>query len=144
MRRATQSILALLLILCSIGCTTRFESSIPYARVSISYPDVGGRLTPIFGSVVIPASLNNFVGYGGVVVFHNSDESYIAYDLSCPVEVSPAIRISVLEGSPIAECPRCQTKYDLSIYGYPISGKGKERLKSYNCHYDSQTIRVWN
>ena len=138
--------LVVVTVLCFVQCNTRFESSIPYARVSVHYTDIQGKLLTTFGNIVVQPSPTTFVGYAGVAAFRNTDGLVTAYELACPYELRTNVAIRLTQGSPIAECPQCHSHYDLSIGGYPIDGTSKEKLKTYNCSYSDreQILRIWN
>lgn len=81
-------------------------------------------------------------GYGGVLLIGGLD-SYsgagtypLAYDLSCPVERKPDIRVRI-NGDYNAVCPECKSAYDVTmgggvpIKGEAASGKYKYSLKTY-------------
>ena len=63
----------------------------------------------------------------------------LAFDLSCPVEKSPAIRVAVDPESLEAVCPDCHSHYDVIMAGgAPLSGpaatgKRKYGLRRYSC-----------
>lgn len=69
-----------------------------------------------------PYNVNTFTGYGGVLLMMGI-EGPMAYDLSCPVEVSPTINLSVNPENFEAVCPTCGSRYDpLMGAGGPIKG----------------------
>ena len=77
-----------------------------------------------------PYSANSATGYGGVPM---------AYDLSCPVENSPDIRVSMQADGlvPVAVCPDCGSHYDVvERGGSPASGPAlaeKRGLRRVEC-----------
>lgn len=80
-----------------------------------------------------------FLGYGGLIIGYpvlsmNVSSQYVAYDRACPVEAEN-YTISRLNLNTIREgkCPKCGTVYDLDT-GFPKSGKGKKRLKTYSVY----------
>lgn len=85
-------------------------------------------------------------GYGGVLLvsgvnpFTNEAGVPMAYDLSCPVECKPEVRVNVLmiDNLPTAVCPVCGSKYDiLERGGSPVSGPAYAEhlgLRRYDCH----------
>lgn len=83
-------------------------------------------------------------GYGGLLIVwgfdpFTSDPTALAYDLSCPVECKPDVRVAMVEGDdfPVAQCPLCKSRYDVvQRGGAPISGKALQQnwgLRSYLC-----------
>ncbi|MCM1368906.1 MAG: hypothetical protein NC204_00865 [Candidatus Amulumruptor caecigallinarius] len=84
-------------------------------------------------------------GYGGVLLVSGVDPFTLeaavplAYDLSCPVEVKPDIRIKVEIDKyvPVAVCPKCGSTYDVvERGGSPLSGPALGEnlgLRRYEC-----------
>ena len=82
-------------------------------------------------------------GFGGVLLIEGMDPynnlgSYpLAYDLACPVERDPNIRVKISNADYVAVCDQCNSVYDVTMAGgAPISGeaatgKYKYALKSY-------------
>ena len=87
-------------------------------------------------TIVEPPTETSAIGYAGVLIVHSpSPNKFYAYDLSCPVENSPIIRI--VGHDPLnVRCPKCQTKYDvLSGSGAVLSGSGRSPLRKYKAFY---------
>ncbi len=62
-------------------------------------------------------------GYGGVLLVGDINGRPAAYDLSCPVENKPDIRIRVDEDKHDAYCAKCGSRYSVySNYGLPTAG----------------------
>jgi hypothetical protein len=81
-----------------------------------------------------PYNVNTFTGYGGVLLMMGIDGP-MAYDLSCPVEISQEIVLSIDNDNFEAVCPKCGSRYNpLSGAGGPISGvaiNNKVGMRSY-------------
>lgn len=87
--------------------------------------------------------LGSATGFGGVLLIEGVDplsavtSAPLAYDLACPVERQPDIRVYVENETYMAVCPECNSVYDVTMAnGSPISGvattgKYKYALKSY-------------
>lgn len=143
------------------GCNTVDDDRIPAYAVNINISDAGSWNTygvSGFGSSRrfilstglrepsgFPYSQQSATGYGGVLLISGMDpfttttDTPLAYDLSCPVEVKPDVRV-VIEGSLYeAVCPKCGSHYDVTMGGgSPLSGpaatgKYKYGLRRYNC-----------
>lgn len=86
-----------------------------------------------------------YTGYGGVLLISGVNPFTLeagvplAYDLSCPVERKPEIRISIQSDGlvPVAVCPKCGSHYDVvERGGSPISGVAVGEnvgLRRYDC-----------
>ena len=69
-----------------------------------------------------PYSMNTYTGFGGVLLIMGIDGP-LAYDLSCPVEISQDVILSINASNFEAVCPRCNSHFDpLMGSGGPISG----------------------
>ncbi len=86
-----------------------------------------------------------FTGYGGVLLIGGTNpftgEAYtpMAYDMSCPVERKPEIRVRIDDTNLEAVCPVCTSRYDVLMNaGTPVSGPAvqpdrKYRLRMLRC-----------
>jgi len=69
-----------------------------------------------------PYNVNTYTGYGGVLLMMGIDGP-LAYDLSCPVEASQDIILSISPDNFDAICPRCGSRFNpLTGGGGPLSG----------------------
>lgn len=145
------------------GCNTVDNERIPNMAVNISLSDAGLWNTygvsgfgsnrnfiydPGGGSVPsgFPYKYGSATGFGGVLLIEGMDPFStvtavpLAYDLACPVERKPDIRVIIDSETYVAVCPQCKSSYDVTMQrGAPISGeastgKYKYALKSYNCY----------
>lgn len=150
------NILLLVGILSFQSCNTVDNERIPNMPVNISLADPGLWNTygvAGFGSnrnFILskqPAGFswksNSATGFGGVLLIEGMDPynnlgAYpLAYDLACPVERDPNIRVKISNADYVAECTQCHSVYDVTMAaGAPISGeaatgKYKYRLRMY-------------
>lgn len=145
------------------GCETVDDDRIRKMRVYINLSDAGlwnTYGTPGFGmynyfvlqtgTPLEPAGFhyltNSATGFGGVLLiggmnpFEGNTAAPMAYDLSCPVEKSPTVRVRIDNETLEAVCPKCGSHYDVTMgAGAPISGpaadgKHKYGLRRYYCH----------
>lgn len=84
-------------------------------------------------------------GFGGVLLiggmdpFQGVSDVPLAYDLSCPVECSPSVRVAIDPSTLEAVCPDCGSHYDVLMSGgAPVSGPAltgnhKYALRRYTC-----------
>ena len=87
-------------------------------------------------TIVEPPTETSAIGYAGVLIVYGLlPNQFYAYDLSCPVENSPIIRIAGQDPLNV-RCPKCQTQYDvLSGSGAVLSGSGRSPLRKYKVFY---------
>lgn len=75
-----------------------------------------------------PFTVTTYTGYGGILLVCDYFNNPLAYDLSCPFEAKPDIRIKVDTEHLDAVCPVCGSTYDIfEGYGRPTSGPAAER-----------------
>lgn len=69
-----------------------------------------------------PFTVNTYTGYGGVLLMMGMDAP-MAYDLSCPVEASQSVILSIDPDNFDAFCPRCESRFNpLTGAGGPVRG----------------------
>jgi len=69
-----------------------------------------------------PYNVNTYTGYGGVLLMMGLDGP-MAYDLSCPVEASPTITLTIDATNFEAVCSRCNSHFNpLTGAGGPVRG----------------------
>lgn len=111
------------------------------------------NLSAFGGSVTVDSHTNNWgtaaAGYGGngIIICYGVEEFY-AYDRTCPhdyVVNSLSVKVNIDPGnSTIAICPKCGTKYGLTVGGTPVSGVGRYPLKNYRTSMQGNYVTVWN
>lgn len=108
------------------GETRRFISSL---REPLNFPYTNKTATG-YGGVLLVNGMNPFTLEAGVP---------LAYDLSCPVECKPDIRVRMIQDGPLPEavCPECGSHYDVvELGGSPTSGPALSRklgMRRYEC-----------
>ena len=89
-----------------------------------------------------PYNVNTYTGYGGVLLMMclnttTGSPEPMAYDLSCPVEASQSITLTIDDDNFDAVCSKCGSHYDeLQGMGGPRSGvaiNSKLGLRTYRC-----------
>lgn len=90
-----------------------------------------------------PYSTQSATGFGGILLINGMDpftattDVPLAYDLACPVECKPDVRVQIEGDLYEAVCPMCHSHYDVTMSGgSPISGpaaKQKFGLRRYQC-----------
>lgn len=144
------------------GCHSVDDDRIPAMPVNISLADAGIWNTyGVFGfgqnrrfiisqttrePFGFPYTEASATGFGGILLISGLDpytgiaDLPLVYDLSCPVERSPSIRVEVEPELYNAVCPVCGSVYDVTIgAGAPLAGpaatgKVKYGLKRYSCY----------
>lgn len=91
----------------------------------------------------MPPFLYQYIGYGGILLFHDFNDEISAFDLACPHEAQNTIRVDSLADGGIVTCRHCLTSYDISYgIGHPIKGVSKHALRKYKVRYAGNTIRI--
>ena len=88
------------------------------------------------------------LGYGGILVINGGDYpiNLFAYDLACPVEAQPNIRVTpdAKNSNITATCAKCGAVFSIaSGYGNPQSGT-RYSLRRYNVFRDGMQYVVTN
>lgn len=136
------------LILLTACNHVNYESNIPDAAVSLTFniyqdaPEldvVGG-----FKEFTKPPKIGEYVGYGGVLIFHDFNGNFDAFDMACPYENNPNIRVHAsMLGN--AVCDSCGSVFNIMYGGgLPISGPSPYALKAYHLTFSNGYIRVYN
>ena len=158
MRSLLKALSAAALLLVVTGCRSINDDRIPRMAVNIDLSNQGiwnSYGVNGFGSfntfilangIVEPAGFpyiyNSATGYGGVLLIYGqnpytTEVGPLAYDLSCPVERLPNVRVYVDLLTLDAVCPECDSHYNvIEAGGTPISGPAKEMnyaMSAYQC-----------
>ena len=85
------------------------------------------------GNYVLPVSVTDAWGYGGILVYIDMLSNYNAFDLACPACAKQGRKsVCTIDGI-FANCPDCGEEYDLgSGTAVPQKGIAKEMLRRYN------------
>lgn len=141
------------LIVTALGsCHKVDDDRIPAMPVSINLSDPGlwntygvagfGLYRYFVPSLRQPAGFSyttsTATGYGGVLLimgmnpFTADTNVPLAYDLACPVECDPSVRVAIDNTSFEAICPKCGSHYDVTMQGgSPVSGPASEGKYKY-------------
>ena len=140
---------ALVAITALNACDSVDDNRIPFAEVHLTFHTVGDwNIYGVPGAADyrryiftptekvpdnFPYSALDRTGFGGLLLVSDAMGELSVYDLSCPVEARPNIRITVPAATgggneAYAECPSCKSRYDVSVNrGNPMSGPAAER-----------------
>ncbi|MGL4992620.1 MAG: hypothetical protein ACRC6R_00575 [Bacteroidales bacterium] len=153
-RFATGQFLIILLAQLITSCAkTETISRIPDARVALQLNvDYHNLMEPLTGKSVTSLNglnANSYLGYGGILVYYgfalDGGYNHYAFDLSCPVEVDPKVRVSIFE-SVKARCAKCGSVYDIQYGGgFPIEGKASQEgyyLRSYRTFLNGRELII--
>jgi nitrite reductase/ring-hydroxylating ferredoxin subunit len=125
-----------------------------YVNFDINLNDVQFHDLSVFGGSIVVDSHTNNLGYraagydGNGIIICSGVEEFYAYDSTCPhdyVVNSLSIKVNIdPSNSTLAICPKCGTKYALTVGGTPASGVGRYPLKNYRTRLYENTLSVWN
>jgi nitrite reductase/ring-hydroxylating ferredoxin subunit len=139
-------------LLCLSSCENEDQRRIPEASVymelnlAASYPTFRNSVND---TLVFTRPRNGHptdrVGYGGILVYtfvNGTDLNYCAFDLCCPNEVNPNIRVNPNDRGE-AVCKSCGTVYQLLTgTGMVISGPSKWNLKRYKVQLSGDMLYI--
>ena len=143
----------------STSCDDVDSERIPAYRVQIALNNAGlwntygvggyGQYRYFIRETRTPANFpfreTTFTGFGGVLLimgmdpFGEGDIIPLAYDLACPVECKPDIRVAMDDDNLEAVCPVCGSRYNVLMNGgAPVGGPAatgsvKYGLQNYRC-----------
>lgn len=146
-------------VILAAGCESVVDDRIPAMPVSINLSNPGMWNTygvsgyGIFRYFIrqtgepggFPFTEQTYTGFGGVLLIGGMDpftadtQVPLAYDLACPVECNPNVRVTISGDAFEAVCPQCGSRYDVTMAGgAPVSGPAaqgnpKYGLQRYQC-----------
>lgn len=149
----------LALLLLTGACSDIDDNRIPALPVSINLADAGmwntygvagyglsrNFIRQLGQPAGFPYAAASYTGYGGVLLIGGMDPYTgdtnvpLAYDLACPVECNPDVRVYVDTSTYEAVCPVCGSHYDVCMAagaptsGPALTGKHRYRLQPYVC-----------
>lgn len=131
-----------IITLISTGCHSVDDERIPYSEVRLTFTTVGDWHRYGIGGAAeskrfiknarVPADFPytemDRTGFGGLLLSMDAMGNLIVYDLACPYEARPTVRLFVPDGEPYAQCPECGSTFDIyTNYGHPRSGPAAEK-----------------
>lgn len=148
-----------LLSLFFVSCDGLDNDRIPAVAVNIAISDIGqwntygvsayGEYKYFIRESRLPSNFpyteTTYTGYGGVLLIGGMDPFTaetnvpLAYDLACPVECKPSVRVAIDPNTLEAVCPQCGSHYDVvmtggaPVDGPALTGEIKYKLQSYTC-----------
>lgn len=151
MNRTCHIAILSMLMLAFAGCKNQTTTSIPSTKVNLEFNILRDepQLNAMGGvaTFIKPKYDNQYLGYGGVVVFHSFDEAnpFVAFDLACPNEVDPQVRLNVDSIVGKAICTKCGAEFDIAYgRGYPTTDKCKNPMRQYSIYVSGYDVRVYN
>ena len=86
-----------------------------------------------------------YVGFGGILLFHGYDDEIYAFDMACPYEVRREVKVhfdnNITPG--YVKCESCGSTYNVGYgSGNRIDGPGNEGLKRYNVVLSGNSLKV--
>jgi len=140
--------LALLGGLCACSKEENPIPSMPvYLKLDLSTTDRELKTIPSYKEYTgkdVNTALGERAGFAGVLVVHTLLNEYVAFDRACPFEANSNIIVVVDNEILNAVCPRCSTKYDLSLAPGAPNGQSRYYLKKYSVSQSSNFLTVKN
>ncbi|NLI72244.1 MAG: hypothetical protein GX361_05875 [Bacteroidales bacterium] len=129
----------LVFLILLLSCENDEQRRIPDVPVYLEL-DLTGRYSTFrnpYDTVVYERSqiVKDYVGFGGILVNIGYDGNYYAYDLACPYEVNPSIRIYPDESGIKAVCRSCGSEFEIwNGTGMVSKSPSKWNLKRYQTY----------
>lgn len=137
---------------CSKGLTSNAPSSNWPVYYEIDLNSSKAKpLLPSGGYIVVtePELAHSALGFGGLLIIHaplpdSFGNEYYAYDLACPVEMDPIVKLFVNDKLE-AECPSCHSAFAI-LYGggNPTHGKAEKALTTYKVFRSGSRLVITN
>lgn len=133
-------LIALVALFCATGCEKIDSNRIPPVDTNLIFYTIGdwqqygvtgaGDSRQFIKQNGIPAGypykVSEATGFGGLLLVCDPNGEYLAYDLACPVECRPDVRVQPDTNNPLAgmvKCPKCGSTYNLFAQGIAASGE---------------------
>ena len=128
-----------LIVLTFLGYSSckEIDSEIPDAWVGLNL-DLG-----IYNELTVPGNSAYFPnqGFGGVIVYCETEGSYYAFDAACTNEINPSCKVE--NDGAVGKCSCCESEY-IFIGGTVLKGPATAPLKQYKTSLVGNTLRVYN
>ena len=137
--RRVKILLLFVLLLNAPSCDQVQESEVPSVPFALNINLI------IDNDLTIPGNSKfyPYAGYGGVIVYCESFETYYAYDATCTHEVNTTCKVE--NKGVLGECKCCKSKFILLGGGYPAEGLAEAPLRQYQvARINSSLLRVYN
>lgn len=134
-------------LLVFIGCENENQRRIPDMPVYLEL-DLNGTYSTFrnpLDTVVYeyPVTVKDRIGYGGVLINIGYDEKYYAYDLACPYEAKPDIRVYPDESGMKVVCRKCGSEFDIwNGTGMVSKTPSKWNLKRYKTRVQNGYVYI--
>ena len=129
----------LFMLLSAPSCDQLQESEVPSVPFSFNINLVIDNELSIPGN----SKYYPFGGYGGVIVYCETSDTYYAFDATCTHELSTTCK--VVNTGVLGECKCCKSKFILQGGGYPAEGLAEAPLRQYHVsRINNSTLRVYN
>lgn len=148
MRKTIVLIIALLILVSCNETQVNVDSPVPKYTVSLTLNVmVDAPILDTQGGFFVvkePRKYGEYIGFGGIVIFHGFDDRFYAYDLCCPHECKREICVEPSMAG-IATCPKCGSEYDIGFgSGQPTKAPSVYPLRRYTVTVSGYNIRVTN
>lgn len=140
-------LLPLCLLFCSCSSDSELDEIIPNTYLnSTLYLDYHSELGSVGNALYFETISGTSVGYlGHGIIVVKVNDGFSAFDATCSHDIDSDEHVEI-EGA-FAECPVCNSKFNLLDGGYPFEGStASYPLKEYSTSYSSSsnTLRIYN
>ncbi|MPQ45606.1 hypothetical protein GCQ56_01180 [Marinifilum sp. N1E240] len=140
-------LLTLSSLFCSCSSNSEEDEIIPNTYINATiyldyYSELGSVGNAIYFETINGSSVG-YLGHGVIVVKVNN--GFSAFDATCSHDIEDEAHVE-LDGT-FAECPICNSKFNLLDGGYPFEGSvARYPLKEFSTSYSSSsnTLRIYN
>lgn len=141
-----KGLLGCLLALTALSCDKVEQSNLPYGHVyfkmDLRFQDKELKSVLAHKIFTTPRHYGEVMGYSGILVIHGLNDTFYAYEQSCPHEAQRNIKVEVDSTGMYAICPQCHSKYEIASGGYPVEGPSKYYLRTCNIFKNGDELTI--
>lgn len=134
------------LVLCLVlwpaqGCRKSRPGGVPLSPVDISI----NVNNPAYADIAVPGGWLYLSGGSlGIVVYRQTQETFVAMDRHCPYRPEDVCRVHVDDSNVIARCDDCCGSAFLIVDGSVSQGPSALNLQLYNTSFNGTILRIYN
>ena len=137
----------LLILLCIVFACKKDQNPVPCSGDNIWIDNINAD--PEYTTLLAPFNALVFTGgylKNGIIIYRVKKEEaiddFVAYDRTCPYEVSTCVMEWNIKDNFYCICKCCKSKFNLTG-GYMENGPAKFSLRRFNCEYVNGSLHIY-
>jgi len=144
---ALKKIITVAFIVCVATMCRKDQNPVPQVSVNFWINGIDSdpqyvALTAAFNAVTVTGGYKS----NGILIYRlkvsNDIDDFVAYDKTCPYEVSTCVMNWSAKDQFYCTCGCCKSKYDL-VDGYLVNGPAKFPPRKYSCDYSNGNLHIY-